>query len=210
MTFLWLNPYLFQYGLYCACCGKKTLFWSTGRSFADLTSPVCTHRAFTICCLLMPLNQCLTDVLLVQGGMSLRAPLDVDVLPRERGSGLHRELAVLVQVRDLDLRLRRHDLDLAGLQCLEDRRGARDVAEDDPVELRRRPRLEPWVLDERELLSLRPALEPVRATRKWHRVQPHVVEVSGVLRVHDRLDLLARHELVSRRCRPRRRPSCPS
>src|SRR6476659_1705873 len=57
MTAFWLNLYCDQYGLYCACCGKNTLFWSTGRSFADFTRPVRTHRASTICARLIPITR---------------------------------------------------------------------------------------------------------------------------------------------------------
>ena len=89
----------------------------------------------------MPVDDRLPDELLLQRRMSLGALLEVEVLPLVAGSDLHLELRVLVEVDDLDLRLRLDDVALTALERLE-LRSACDVAEDDPVELGRGTGLE--------------------------------------------------------------------
>ena len=58
-------------------------------------------------------------------------------------------LRILREVRDLELRLRLHELTLARLERLEAGVRVEDVAEDDPVELHGRAGLERGVLGER-------------------------------------------------------------
>ena len=90
----------------------------------------------------MPGDERLADVRLLQRRVALRAELDVDVLPCVADPLVNDEPLVLEEVGDLELRLRLHDLSLAGLQGLEARVRVEDVAEDDTVELHLRAGLE--------------------------------------------------------------------
>ena len=109
--------------------------------------------------------------------MAPGAELDVHVLERVLRRALHPEVAIVQEVRDLELRLRLHDVALLRLECLEARVRVDDVAEHHPVELHRRADLEARVLRERELHALLPALELPRAARDRDRVVEHLVHV---------------------------------
>src|SRR5918996_1091631 len=91
--------------------------------------------------------------------MTLRPELDVDVLPSEADLPVDDELPILEEVRDLELRLRLHDLALVGLEGLEAGVRVDDVAEDDPVELHPRAGVEPRILDDLDLDALLPLVE---------------------------------------------------
>ena len=146
------------------------------------------------------LDDRLPDELLLQGRVRLGALLEVEVLPLVALPGLDLELRVLVEVDDLDLRLRLHHIRLAALQRLE-LRGACDEAEDEAIELRGRRGLEGRVPDQRQLRALLPALELERAAGDVDRVLPELVEVDArdLVRRHDaRLPMSASHAAYAR------------
>ena len=101
MAFFWLNFHFDTASCpartACRCCSEEPGGpWPTDEAGLDVQ-----HVADL--CPVDALDDRLADVLQLQRRMGLRTLLEVDVLPRVAGAGLHLEALVLVEVDDLDL-----------------------------------------------------------------------------------------------------------